>query len=207
MATLALDIESDGKNILAIGICYVDKEGNITKKTFARQVIVDDFEPSCKEWWKDKQEILDKIDQTAEDAKTKTLKEMIELFRLFLDGLEIVLERDKLGKVIKTEPITFLSDHPSFDIGRINELLHLHKLKEVALSSIGEYRSVEDTWGRMEMIPPKTREHIQRKIQKECPHDHWPENDAHHIYLQYKEAQVIKEKLASFDTELLKSLS
>src|SRR5258708_38030441 len=110
MSCLSVDIESTGKEIIAIGFFFSSEDEKIQKKiTFARKVPDDkDFDADTLEWWKKYPEILKRIDKKAQEDKTETEEEMTKAVSKFVNSLEVFTEDGK-----KTQSILILTYHPS----------------------------------------------------------------------------------------------
>jgi hypothetical protein len=183
--------------------------------------------PRClKEFWEkdNRREILNRIDKAAKDAKTETEESMVKAFAKFLDGLEFEGKEEeeeassklsqtqidaigsleqKLVQKQKKETLVIITDNPLFDVASLTTLLKLHcDRKGINYSSSGEYRDTRDAWERFCMVPVKTQEILKARIQKQVLHDHWPENDAHFIFLQYLEAVKVAEAFAKLEQEM-----
>lgn len=190
MATgiLAVDIETGGQligtaPIVAIGMCLGGLDGRVHSKLRVSLKYEEHhrFEKRClQEYW----------------YATPTQKAQLETFRS-----EAVDIKEGLGKfldVVKAaearfEKLFLVSDNPAFDFAFLNYYL-AHYLGRLPLSykvTDGSYRGqLGDEWYVVRKLTrnrfavlPSTVEQVAKRVSEVVAHDHWPENDAHHIYL------------------------
>lgn len=186
----AVDIETGGQligsaPIVAIGWCSgpISGDGKLLLK--GRVSLKYDehhrFEKRClEEYW----------------YASPTQKAQLETFRA-----EAVPIKEALGQflaALKAAEEHFgnlyvVSDNPAFDFAFLNYYL-AHYLGALPLSYRvldGKYRGqLADEWYVVRKVTrnrfavvPSTVERIKKRVSEAVPHDHWPENDAHHIYL------------------------
>lgn len=191
---LTVDIESTGKEVIAIGVFFVGSDKSRVKRTFCRLVPErKDFDKQCyDEFWADKEALLDRIDGEAKRQETETEKNMTLAFASFLDELEK-----------KEKDIELITDNSKFDPVEISDLLKKYcGRKPLWYTSDGKYRGDNNPDERLHQIGKnteavkKTMKHVMSMEDEEVVHDHWPENDAHYIYLQYRASNMLKEALA-----------
>lgn len=120
----------------------------------------------------------------------------LETFRAEAIGI-----KEGLGQFLKTvkeaeslfPKLYLVSDNPAFDFGFLNYYL-AHYLQHMPLSyrvTDGTYRGqLGDEWYVVRKLTanrfavlPNIVERVTKQVAETVSHDHFPENDAHHIYL------------------------
>lgn len=186
---IAIDVEKKGKDldesVIAIGIAFGTRPNNIEKCTFCFKSDAK-FETRCyDEFWKNNLDTLAKICSVAEDPKTGWAK--------------VVAYMEMIEKKYPSHKIIIVSDNPDYDAGSVNYELKKHCGRyPLRYNSAGKYRSVEDPGEQMAGLGTTIEAQIKQTADRLCVHDHWPENDAHNILLQWFMCrEVIAEKNAS----------
>lgn len=204
-AYLTVDIESTGKEVIAIGVFFVGSDGKRVKRTFCR-LTPDrkDFDKQCYEqFWADKEALLDRIDGEAKKQETETEKDMTLAFSAFLDELEK-----------KESNIKLITDNPKFDLVEISKLLEKYRgRKPLWYTGSGKYRGHVDPDERLHQIGKDTEmvkgtmKYIQSLEEENVVHDHWPENDAHWIYLQFLASCLLKKAIVKNGDAIISTLN
>lgn len=176
-----IDIEKAGSKyehaLLAIGVCFGDSAGNIFMNGTFVFPIPDDsqFEERCiKEFWSrpGNKKTLERI-RVASKMTKKNQETALTEFNYMLDNAE---------KRFPGRSLSIVTDNPSFDLPHIdylNEKFDLRK-NHVRYTTQDVYRNVTDPSERLEALGMYN--HAKSCIGKKAPHDHWPSNDAKHIY-------------------------
>jgi hypothetical protein len=203
-ACLAIDLESTGKFIIAIGVFFIGSDKKTRKRCFCRSIPEkeEDFDPNTLLWWKDKQTLLTRIYKKAKKDGTLTEAAMTKTFCSFLDSLEE-----------KEQSITILSDNEKFDLAEISQLLLKHCGRHpIWFTSKKIYRGSSNPCSRLEMIPESLKEEAKKyvtnseKENKKVVHDHWPANDAHCIYLDYEVSKLLQKAILQSEKQIQLSL-
>ena len=197
---LSIDIEKGGDSpvfhpILAIGVCFGSRARSpgrgvswvVKKQTWC----LDPFpgqtmEDRCvREFWSENAPLLERIKKSAAG------QDPILQLKSFSDWLS------SLSTTLAGARIVILSDNPSYDIGHLDHALCSRGLRALPLRLLGDgrYRSIGDP---TEMIEGQgSRDLIQARVNERVAHDHWPENDAEHIFWQYVYACQVRDQLAA----------
>jgi hypothetical protein len=144
----------------------------------------------------------------ANDENKATLKRILavaveptvawDMFNKKLDALEKA-----------SDDLRWVSDNPSYDIGRIDYNLFtrsppMHTKRPfrelpIRYTRAGKYRTVSDPSEQIKGLPKAIQAEIRSRLAKEFPHTHWAPDDAAQIlamYFMVKEAREKQEKVA-----------
>lgn len=186
---MAIDIETGGQligsaPIVAIGWCLGGVDGRVVLKgrVSLQYEPYHQFEKRClEEYWYAK----------------ATQKAQLEAFRAeavpIKQGLNHFLSQIRAAEG-RYEKLYLVSDNPSFDFAFLNHYL-AHFLGMMPLSykvTDGQYRGqLGDEWYVVRKLTrnrfavlPSTVQQVETRVSENVAHDHWPDNDAHHIYLK-----------------------
>jgi hypothetical protein len=179
---LSVDIETNGPNLLkneiiSLGYCIGSITGKIIKKERINFAYNTEFEPSCLEFWKKNQKILEYISQDQLEPEFAIKK--------FIDCVDDLDNKYDLR---------IITDNPSFDISFINYYLnkYLNRLPiNYVLGNGNNYRCIfyTDSYSRgvlhQNYINPWTSDSAiinKFKLKINSSHNHYPDDDAEYIY-------------------------
>jgi hypothetical protein len=189
---LSIDIEKGGCRfkdpMIAIGTCFIDKFGAITKKLFVFNFDFSQFEKRCvDQHWKHHMDQLDYF-------KNYETKSTIADFAKYLDELDTEYPN-----------LIIIIDNPQFDIANINYLFE-HDLDRkpmtYRLNSDNGYRVVSDVESIAFAICPESTSNwmtwtdLIKKYNldmKGSAMDHYPQNDAEYILQFFLALKTIKQ--------------
>lgn len=188
IGVMAIDIETGGQLIgsaplVAIGWCLGGMDGKVVLKGRVSLAIETghQFEKRClEEYW---------YASPVQQAQLETFRSEAVPIK---DGLVHFL-----GQVGKAEAmykqLYLVSDNPAFDFAFLNYYLahYLHWLPLSYQVGNGKYRGgLGDEWYVVRKVTrnrfavlPSTVSQVAKRVSEVVTHDHWPENDAHHIFL------------------------
>lgn len=182
IAILAIDIETNGpqmmKNeIISIGYCLGDTEGNILRKRRINFHFTSEFERSCRVFWNKQSNILLELqrDQLENSLAIQTFIDDVDNF----DGLY---------------DLRIISDNPSYDLSFLNFYMskYLDRLPINYIHNNGDsYRCIfcTDSYSRgvlgSDYTNPWTYDSDiigKHKLLIDSKHSHYPDDDAEYIY-------------------------
>jgi hypothetical protein len=178
---LAVDIERTGPDfnhgILAIGVCFGKWNGEIIEqRAFCSPVPPSEkFDKKCfDEFWSKHPAVLERINKESSE-------EMIPKFHAWLVSLES--KYGPFGRKFR-ESVVFklVSDNPAYDIGMINLEFFKHGFSRSMAEMFSDYVPTDDPSEQVRGLTSGEKVSVYAAVTAE--HDHWPANDATHIFQQ-----------------------